>query len=109
MLKKQQILSNKKDISKLFSKGFKNTCFPVVMFSMPFENNKVLFSVSKRHISKASERNKIKRQMRAIYFNNLELFLNELPKATALTYVSKTKESFKEINNSMKKLFKAKK
>ena len=44
--------------------------------------------------------------MRAIYFNNLELFLDELPKATALTYVSKTKESFKEINNSMKKLFK---
>ena len=70
MLRKLQILSNKKDISKLFSKGFKSSRFPIVLFSMPFENNKVLFSVSKKHISKASDRNKIKRQMRTIYFNN---------------------------------------
>lgn len=109
MLRKKQILSNKKDISKLFSKGFKSSCFPIVMFSMPFEKDQVLFSVSKKNISKASERNRIKRQMKAIYFNNLELFLNEQSKATALTYVSKTKSSFIEISNSMKELFNHKK
>jgi hypothetical protein len=43
--------------------------------------------------------------MKAIYFNNLELFLNEQPKATAFTYVSKTKSSFIEIKKSMKELF----
>ena len=105
MLRKKQTLSNKKDISKLFSKGFKSSCFPLVMFSMPFEKDQVLFSVSKKNISKASDRNKIKRQMKAIYFNNLELFLNDQPKATALTYVSKKKSSFIEINKSMKELF----
>ena len=105
MLRKKQILSNKKDISKLFSKGFKSSCFPIVMFSMPFEKDQVLFSVSKKNISKASERNKIKRQMHAIYFNNLELFLREPKKAIALTYVSKLPTSFLDIKKSMTTLF----
>jgi ribonuclease P protein component len=48
MLRKKQILSNKKEISRLFSKGFKSSCFPIVMFSMPSEKDQVLFSVSKK-------------------------------------------------------------
>ncbi|CAI8165242.1 MAG: Ribonuclease P protein component [Crocinitomicaceae bacterium] len=72
---------------------------------MPFEKNKVLFSVSKKHIPKTVERNKIKRQMHAIYFNNLELFLHEPTKAIALTYVSKSPTSFIEIKKSMTTLF----
>ena len=46
-----------------------------------------------------------KMQMHAIYFNNLELFLQEPKKAIALTYVSKSPTSFVEIKKSMTTLF----
>lgn len=105
MLRNTYILSNRKVISKLFKTGIKNTIKPITLVSMPFEKNKVLFSVSKKHIPKAVDRNKIKRQMHAIYFNNLELFLQEPKKAIALTYVSKSPTSFVEIKKSMTTLF----
>ena len=105
MLRNTYILSNRKVISKLFKTGAKKTIKPITLISMPFEKNKVLFSVSKKHIPKAVDRNKIKRQMRAIYFNNLELFLQEPKKAIALTYVSKSPTSFEEIKKSMTTLF----
>ena len=105
MLRKTYILSNRKTISKLFKTGSKKTVNPLTITAMPFDKNKVLFAVSKKHIPKAVERNKIKRQMHAIYFNNLELFLKEPTKAIALTYVSKSPTSFVEIKKSMTTLF----
>lgn len=89
----------------MFKTGSKKTVKPLTITAMPFEKNKVLFAVSKKHIPKAVERNKIKRQMHAIYFNNLELFLKEPTKAIALTYVSKSPTSFVEIKKSMTTLF----
>ena len=77
-------------------------------FSSPLgyaDTPEVLFAVSKKHIPKAVERNKIKRQMHAIYFNNLELFLEGSKKAIALTYVSKSPTSFLDIKKSMTTLF----
>jgi ribonuclease P protein component len=105
MLRKTYILSNRKTISKLFKTGSKKTVNPLTITAMPFDKNKVLFAVSKKHIPKAVERNKIKRQMHAIYFNNLELFLQKPTKAIAITYVSKLPTSFVEIKKSMKTLF----
>ena len=105
MLRKTYILSNQKVISKLFKTGSKKTVKPLTITTMPFEKNKVLFAVSKKHNPKAVDRNKIKRQMHAIYFNNLDLFLQEPKKAIALTYVSKSPPSFKEIKKSMTILF----
>ena len=105
MLRKTYILSNPKVISKLFKTGSKKTVKPLTLVAMPFDKNKVLFTVSKKQIPKAVERNKIKRQMHAIYFNNLELFLEEPKKAIALTYVSKSPPSFEEIKKSMTTLF----
>ena len=105
MLRNTYILSNRKVISKLFKTGTKKTVKPLTLTAMPFEKNKVLFSVSKKHIPKAVDRNKIKRQMRAIYFNNLELLLQKPKKAIALTYVSKSLTSFGEIKKSMTTLF----
>ena len=89
----------------MFKTGTKKTVKPLTITTMPFEKNKILFAVSKKHIPKAVERNKIKRQMHAIYFNNLELFLKEPTKAIALTYVSKSPTSFVEIKKSMTTLF----
>ena len=105
MLRNTYILSNQKIISKLFTVGLKRTVKPLTLITIPFEKNKVLFAVSKKHIPKAVERNKIKRQMHAIYFNNLELFLGEPKKAIALTYVSKSPTSFLDIKKSMTTLF----
>ena len=105
MLRKTYILSNQKVISKLFKTGSKKTVNPLTLTTMPFEKNKVLFAVSKKHIPKAVDRNKIKRQMHAIYFNNLELFLQKPTKAIAITYVSKLPTSFVEIKKSMTTLF----
>jgi ribonuclease P protein component len=105
MLRNTYILSNRKVISTLFKTGTKKTIKPITLISMPFEKNKVLFSVSKKHIPKAVDRNKIKRQMHAIYFNNLELFLQEPKKAIALTYISKSPTNFVEIKKSMTTLF----
>ena len=89
----------------MFKTGSKKTIKPLTLIAMPFDKNKVLFAVSKKHIPKATQRNKIKRQMHAIYFNNLELFLKEPTKAIALTYVSKSPTSFVEIKKSMTTLF----
>ena len=105
MLRNTYILSDRKVISKLFKTGSKKTVKPLTLIAMPFEKNKVLFAVSKKHIPKAVDRNKIKRQMHAIYFNNLELFLEKPTKAIALTYVSKSPTSFVEIKKSMTTLF----
>jgi ribonuclease P protein component len=105
MLRNTYILSNRKTISKLFKTGSKKTVNPLTIIAMPFDKNKVLFAVSKKHIPKAVERNKIKRQMHAIYFNNLELFLQKPTKAIAITYVSKLPTSFVEIKKSMTTLF----
>ena len=105
MLRNTYILSNQKAISKLFTTGSKKTVKPLTLITMPFDKNKILFAVSKKHIPKAVERNKIKRQMHAIYFNNLELFLREPKKAIALTYVSKSPTSFSDIKKSMTNLF----
>ena len=105
MLRNTYILSNQKIISKLFTTGLKKTVKPLTLTTIPFDKNKVLFAVSKKYIPKAVERNKIKRQMHAIYFNNLELFLQEPTKAIALTYVSKSPTSFLDIKKSMTTLF----
>ena len=104
MLRKTYILSSQKVISKLFKTGSKKTVNPLTLTSMPYEKNKLLFTVSKKHIPKAVDRNKIKRQMHAIYFNNLELFIEEKKKAIALTYVSNSPSNFEEIKKSMKTL-----
>ena len=105
MLRNTHILSNQKVISELFATGLKKTIKPLTLTTIPFDKNKILFAVSKKHIPKAVERNKIKRRMHAIYFNNLELFLKEPTKAIALTFISRSPASFFEIKESMTALF----
>ena len=105
MLRNTHILSNQKVISELFATGSKKTIKPLTLTTIPFYKNKILFAVSKKHIPKAVDRNKIKRQMHAIYFNNLELFLMEPTKAIALTFISRSPASFLVIKESMTALF----
>ena len=102
MLYKKHILKNKNDINKLFQKGEKQIRTPIMHISMVNNNNKVFFSVSKKHIFKSNERNKIKRQMRAIYFENHNLFLSEEQSIIrAFIYIGNTKVDFSKIKESM--------
>jgi ribonuclease P protein component len=61
-----------------------------------------MFSVSKRKISKAVSRNKIKRQMRAIYLKNYELFTKtKQPKAMSFVYFGNEKVEYKNLEKGM--------
>ena len=89
MLKKRHLLKNKVTIATLFKNGEKLTKSPVTILTISHEKHKVLFSVSKKQHARAVDRNKIKRQMRAIYFKNKELFIEKPTKTIAFVYFGK--------------------
>ncbi|MDZ7796406.1 MAG: ribonuclease P protein component [Candidatus Marinimicrobia bacterium] len=72
-LKKSEILSDKKEISRLFEKGkwSKGTYINVV--SLPAKERRILFAVA-RHIKGAVHRNRGKRYLREVYRTNKEYF-----------------------------------
>jgi ribonuclease P protein component len=105
MERKQHMLVDKRSIDLLFKKGKSVKSFPLVMYRMQSDKNKVLFSVPKRNIKSAVNRNRIKRQLRAIYFK--QFTLNETSdnnKTIAFVYISKTETTTKELFISMKRL-----
>ena len=89
MLKKRHLLKDKITIATLFKNGEKFTKSPVTILTIPHNKHKVLFSVSKKQLAKSVDRNKIKRQMRAIYFKNKELFIEKPTKSMAFIYFGK--------------------
>ena len=105
MDKKELMLVNKKEIELLFQKGKAEKSFPLLLYSMNSSKNKVLFSVPKKKVRRAIDRNRIKRQLRAIYFNissrNIETKNN---KTIAFVYISSTKSSTLLLKKRMKKL-----
>ncbi|MCK4812958.1 MAG: ribonuclease P protein component [Candidatus Marinimicrobia bacterium] len=72
-LKKSEILSNKKDISRLFENGEWNNGRYVNIVSLPAETRQVLFATA-RNIKGAVRRNKGKRYLKECYRNNKEWF-----------------------------------
>ena len=89
MLKKGHLLKEKITIATLFKNGEKFTQSPVTILIISHDKHKVLFSVSKKQFARAVDRNKIKRQMRAIYFKNKELFTEKPTKSIAFIYFGK--------------------
>jgi ribonuclease P protein component len=80
--KKEERLSRKKLIDALFMNGQRVQAFPVRIFwsyanELPFPAQ-VMFSVPKRKFKKATDRNRIKRQMREVYRNNKHLLYETL-------------------------------
>lgn len=58
-------------ISALFSKGKREFRYPLLLITSPntVTEGKVVFSVSKKKFKRAVDRNRVKRQMRAVYFS----------------------------------------
>ncbi len=68
-------LCNKKEIDLLFKEGRSINKFPFKLYWFPRNEdtdlNKIVISISKRSIKRAVDRNKLKRQLKEIYFKNV--------------------------------------
>jgi ribonuclease P protein component len=97
-------LLDKNAVNNLFTKGKSVKAFPLVMYSIKSASPEVVFSVPKRKINKAVDRNKIKRQMREIYFNDLSF--SELNNTIGFVYISKLKPTYYQLKQQMSNLLK---
>lgn len=104
MESKTQTVLDKNVVNYLFTKGKSEKAFPLLMYSIKSTVPEVVFSVPKKKINKAVDRNKIKRQMREIYFNDLSF--SELNNTIGFVYISKLKPSYKQLKQQMSKLLK---
>jgi len=109
--KKNERLHSKKQIDMLFTKGNSFFQYPFkVIFSFEKTNEtempKLLITVSKRHLKRAVDRNKVKRLVREAYRNNKNSFLasyknNESSLMFGLIYNAKTILSYAEIEKKI--------
>lgn len=109
-LSKNERLHSKKSIKELFDKGSSFFLYPfkVLYLDLPqdsIETNQVLFSVSKKKIKKAVDRNQVKRRIKEGYRLNKHLLSKaEVKKNIALIYVSSDIPSFKKIEPIIQKI-----
>lgn len=98
-------------IAKLFSEGKAFIVYPFrIVYSTTDEQNKaavrVLISVSKKRFKKATDRNRIKRQMREIYrLNKHQLYTQCVEKdinlILAISYIADKQSDFKTMSQKM--------
>ena len=109
-LSKNERLHSKKSIKELFDKGSSFFLYPFKVLYLDrhkdsIETNQVLFSVSKKKIKKAVDRNQVKRRIKEGYRLNKHLLSNaEVKKNIALIYVSSDIPSFKKIEPIIQKI-----
>ena len=94
-------LKNKKQINRLFKKGETSIFFPLMFYCIESKEPKVLFSISKKKIAKAVERNKLKRQLKAIY---TKYFGCNLDKHLAIVYIANYVCDAIELKEAMQKI-----
>lgn len=110
-LHKNERLHSKKLIKELFDKGSSFFLYPFkvmvleINFEIP-ETNQVLFSVSKKKLKKAVDRNLVKRRMREAYRLNKQILKSEIEnkKLIGLIYVSSEIATFQVIETKIKKI-----
>ena len=110
-LPKNERLHSKKSIKELFDKGSSFFLYPfkvLILESDLLETNQVLFSVSKKKIRKAVNRNFVKRRIKEAYRLNKHLLDDSLnrKKLIALIYVSSDLDSFHKIEPRIQKILK---
>jgi len=97
------ILKSPTQISALFSKGKRHFQYPLILIRTDeiAEPGKVLFSVSKKKFKRAVDRNRVKRQLRAVYFS----LQTSAPKFhLALVYVGTELMPSQNLAQALKKL-----
>jgi ribonuclease P protein component len=112
-LQKNERLHSKKSIKELFDKGSSFFLYPFKVIHLTLdaastETNQVLFSVSKRKIKKAVQRNYIKRRIKEAYRLNKSLIASSVVTKNniALIYVASEMESFHTIQNKVQRILK---
>lgn len=111
-LPKNERLHSKKSIKELFDKGSSFFLYPFKVLHLTVgsedpETNLVLFSVSKRKIKNATDRNYVKRRIKEAYrLNKSLLFSSETKKMIGLVYVSSELEDFHTIQGKVQKVLK---
>lgn len=105
---KEERITHKGDIEKLFTSGKKLNLFP---FDIRYYSgnmgslNKVLISVSKKNIKSAVKRNLLKRRIRESYRLNKKQLSNS-GYSIAIIYVDNKILKFKQIDDFIKKVLK---
>lgn len=103
-LGKEEKLKGVKQIELLFKHGKRIKLFPIQLIYLPVEQTadfpiKVGFSVPKRNIKLAVNRNKIKRLMREAYRKNKHLYSKHVASnyVFMFIYMGKEKENFEKL------------
>ncbi|MDX5417585.1 MAG: ribonuclease P protein component [Hymenobacteraceae bacterium] len=106
---KEERLSSKRLIALLFSKGSSFNLYPLRFVyytpqNIPPGQTQVLISVSKRYFKRATDRNRLKRQMREAYRLNKHILLQnqgQAPRLLGILYIGKEKKSFHSIQKKL--------
>jgi ribonuclease P protein component len=106
---KEEHLCSKRYIAQLFSKGSSFNLYPLrFVYLTPQEvppgQTQVLISVSKRYFKRATDRNRLKRQMREAYRLNKQLLVqapDASPRFLGILYIGKEKKSFDTIQKKL--------
>ncbi|MFD2248656.1 ribonuclease P protein component [Pontibacter ruber] len=106
---KEERLCSKRLISQLFSKGSSFNLYPLrFVYYTPQDllpgQTQLLISVSKRYYKRASDRNRLKRQIREAYRLNKQLLAqhkDQAPRLLAILYIGKEKKSFDTIQKKL--------
>lgn len=106
---KEERLCSKRLIALLFSKGSSFNVYPLRFVyhtpqDAPLGQPQVLISVSKRYFKRATDRNRLKRQIREAYrLNKHILYQNpqQVPQLLGVLYIGKEKKSFDSIQKKL--------
>ncbi len=102
--RKSQTLVDVNTINELFVKGNHSQSFPLRVHYFPATQSKTIFTVSKKKLSKAVDRNKVKRLLKDIYFNNYSKQENIQKFHLGFVYLSSKITSHQEMAKSMDKI-----
>lgn len=111
-LQKNERLHSKKLIKELFDKGSSFFLYPfkLIQLEVTIENsgtNQVLFSVSKKKLKRAVDRNLVKRRLKEIYRLNKDICIQQDPsKLIAVIYVASDILPFNQLEPKLVKLLK---
>jgi len=110
-LGKSEKLKSKKLIEQLFAEGKHVKAFPLRLIYLPIHHGsefpiKAGFSVPKRNVKLAVNRNRIKRLIREVYRKNKQAFANNLNEQYIFMFIYMAKEeiNYVDLELSLKKV-----